>query len=454
MDQLVDQMTAYATEMSYEELPPEVVDRTKRLILDSVGCALGAFPSPPATIARAMAEETGSNTPATVLVGGQKTSPDLAAFANGVMIRYLDYSDVYWKAGVCHPSDMLGPTLAVADALHADGKSTILGTVLGYELLCSLVDSVAVRERRGWDQAIYGVISAAALAGKLLGLDREQMGHAISLAISSHLTVGQVRGGEISHWKGCSVANASRNAVFSAMLAAKGMTGPDQVFEGQSGFFNATGGAFELLPFGGKEEPFRIMDVRVKPYPSGYPSHTAIEAAMQIHPKLNSTDDIKEIRVQASRGGMGYASDESRWKPETRESADHSLPFTVAMALMEGGVEIRHFDEGYFKRPGVRALMQKVRADLSEECERAGTMAMLTIVDVELNSGELLSGRSAFDLARAQSYLTDEGQEHKFRPMAEALLPEEQVDRLLEQLRGLEQVGDIGEVLALTVPPG
>ncbi|MQF83063.1 MmgE/PrpD family protein, partial [SAR202 cluster bacterium AD-802-E10_MRT_200m] len=357
MDRLVDQLTDYAMGLSYEDLPGDVLTRAKKLTLDSIGCSFGAYDSPPAEIARRICSSVSCPKPAMVLGGGQETTPDLAAFANGIMIRYLDYSDVYWSTGVCHPSDMLGPVLAVADSLRVDGKSTILGTVLGYEILCCLVDSEAVRDRRGWDQAVYGGIAAAVVASKLLQLSAIQMKHAVSLAASSHLTVGQVRSGEISHWKGCSVANASRNAVFSALLAAEGMTGPDQVFEGRTGVFNATGGRFELLPLGGEQNLYRMMSVRVKPYPSGYPSHTAIEAALKVRTQIPEIDQIEKINIRAAKGGMGYASDASRWSPETRESADHSLPFTVALALLEGSVEIRHFKDEYFKLPIVRKLM-------------------------------------------------------------------------------------------------
>lgn len=453
MDRLVDQLTDYALNLSYDDLPIEVITRTKKLILDSIGCSFGAYDSLPAVIARKICSSVSCSNPAAVLVGGQSTTPDLAAFANGVMIRYLDYSDVYWNTGVCHPSDMLGPVLAVADSLHLDGKSTILGAVLGYEILCGLVDSEAVRARRGWDQAVYAGIAAAVVAGKLMGLNSAQMKHAISLAASSHLTVGQVRSGEISHWKGCSVANASRNAVFSSLLASEDMTGPGYIFEGPSGVFNATGGRFELLPLGGGQEPYRIMNVRVKPYPSGYPSHTAIEAALTVRSQLPEIDQIEEIRIQAAKGGMGYASDESRWNPETRESADHSLPFTVVLALLEGSVEIRHFEEEYFKTAAIRNLMSKVTAELSEECERAGAQAMMTIVDVKLASGRSFSAKAQFNLLDAESHFSDGNQEAKFVPLAKSLMPVTQIDDLLSRIRNLEHLSDTHEVLTLTIPP-
>ncbi|MFQ5803729.1 MAG: MmgE/PrpD family protein [Candidatus Methylomirabilales bacterium] len=456
MDRLVDKLTSYALDLSYDDLPQDVVARTKHIILDSVGCALGAAPSPPATIARTMAAEVSSASPATVMVGGQKTSPDLAAFANGIMIRYLDYNDTYTSKGTCHPSDMLAPTLAAVDSVRGGGKATILGMVLGYEILCGLTDSGAMERGCGWDQATYGILSASVVAAKLLGLNQEQMRHAISLAVSSHLSVEQIRRGQISHWKGCAVANASRNALFCAILAAKGMTGPNDIFEGPGGYFNATGGPFEMPPFGGRGGPFRIMTARVKPFPSGYFSQSAIEAVLELRSKIRSVEAIKEVRVQTFPSGYyAMGSDESRWKPDTRESADHSLPFVMAMALIEGGLAISHYDQEYYKKPETRALMGRIKISVGEEPERAWPEVPLNIVDIEVNTGEIHSTKVAYHRGHFKRLMTDADQERKFRPMAEeyAKLPKEQVDRLLDRLRNLEQVQEIGEMLALTVRP-
>lgn len=459
MDRIVDSVASYAVDLSYDDLPKEVVARTKHLILDSVGCALGASPSPPAAIARAVAQGVKSDTPATIMVSGQKTSPDLAAFANGSMIRYLDYNDTYTGKGTTHPSDMLAASLAAAECAHGDGKAAILGMVLGYEILCGLTDNGAMQQGPHgpiWDQATYGVISAAVLAARLMGLQKEQMAHAISLAVSSHLSLGQIRVGQISHWKGCAVGNASRNALFCAMLAAKGMTGPNYIFEGPCGFFKATGGPFEMLPFGGKGGDFRIMTARVKPYPSGYFSQSAIEAVLELRPKISSLLDVKQIRLETFPSGFQMmGSDASRWFPDTRESADHSLPFVMAMALMEGDVKIRHYDEEHYKRPDVRAVMAKIKVAVGDESVKAWPEVPLNVLHVELSNGQTLTAKVAYHLGHYKRLMTDEQQERKFRPMAEeyAKLPTAQVDRLLDRLRNLEQVKDIGEVLALTVAP-
>jgi 2-methylcitrate dehydratase len=453
-DRILKHLCDYALKLSYHDLPQEVIGRAKHIVLDTVGCALGGAESPPAKIARAAASEITSAVPSTVMISDQKTSPDLAAFANGVMIRYLDFNDTYAGSPTCHPSDLLAPVLAVVDAKNGDGKDVIVGMVLGYEVLCGLIDAGA-NERGGiWDQSTYGVIAAAVAAAKLFGHTREQMTNAISLAVTSHISLEQIRRGQISHWKGCAVANASRNAVFCAMLAGKGMTGPEEVFEGKAGFFISTGIRFEIRPFADSADAYRIMKARVKAFPSGYFSQSAIEAILNLRSQIADLDAIKEIRLQTFPAGYEVmGSGEANWRPETRESADHSLPFVMAVALMEGSVELRHYDQMYYKRPDVRALMQKIKVRIGEEPVAAWPEVPLSIVEVELRSGKVLSTKVAYHLGHFKRLMTDEEQERKFRPLAEPLLPKKQIDDLLACLRRLDQIERVGELIALTVAP-
>ncbi len=452
VDRILNHLCEYALKLTYRDLPQEVIRRTKHIVMDTVGCALGGAESPPAKIARAAASEITSAIPSTVLISGQKTSPDLAAFANGVMIRYLDFNDTYAGSPTCHPSDLLAPVLAVVDARNGSGKDVILGTVLGYEVLCGLIDAGSKERGRIWDQSTYGVIAAAVVAAKLFGHTKEQMAHAISLAVASHISLEQIRRGQISHWKGCALANASRNAVFCAMLAAKGMTGPEEVFEGKAGFLSSTGIRFEIRPFADSADTYRIMKARLKAFPAGYFSQSAIEAIVNLRSQITDLDDIQEIRLQTFPAGYEVmGSGEANWQPETRESADHSLPFVMAVALMEGNVETRHYDQMYFKRPEVRALMQKIKVGIGEEPVAAWPEVPLNIVDVEMKSGKVLSTKVAYHLGHFKRFMTDEEQERKFRPLAEPLLPKRQINDLLVCVRRLDEVEQISELISLTV---
>src|SRR5919106_2454962 len=453
-DRILNHLCDYALKLSYRDLPQEVIGRTKHIVMDTVGCALGGAESPPAKIARGSAAEITSAVPSTVLVSGRKTSPDLAAFANGVMIRYLDFNDTFAGSPTCHPSDLLAPVLAVVDATNGSGKDIILGMVLGYEVLCGLIDAGAKERGRNWDQSTYGVIAAAATAAKLFGHTREQMANAISLALTSHISLEQIRRGQISHWKGCALANASRNAVFCAMLAAKGMTGPEEAFEGKAGFLNSTGIRFEIKPFADSAESYRIMKARLKAFPSGYFSQSAIEAILNLRSQIPDLDDIKEIRLQTFPAGYEVMdSGEANWKPKTRESAHHSHPCVMAFALMEGKLEFRHYEQTYYKRSDVRALMQKIKVRIGEEPVAVWPEVPLNIVDVEMESGKVLSTKVAYHLGHFKRFMTDEEQERKFRPLAEPLLPKRQIDDLLACLRRLDNVEQISELISLTLAP-
>ena len=444
MERLTDQIVSFSQELSFADLPPAVVARAKDLVLDAVGWALGAISSPPALIAQAMAATVSSTTPATVMGTGRQTSPDLAAFANGVMIRYLDYN----------PSDLISAVLASTEAAEGDGRSAVVGTVLAFEVLYALADSrhdgyAAETGWARWDPATRTAVASAAVAARQLGLSREQAGHAVSLATVSHLTLGKVRRGQLSHWKGSATANASRNAVFCALLAARGMTGPSPVFEGPNGFFEAVGTAIDFQPT--PSGTYRIMDAHVKSVPAGFYGQGAAEAAAELRAKIPHLDAVTGIRILTSpHGAQAMGTDISRWRPETRETADHSLPFVVAMTFMEGRLEIRHFDEELYKRPDVREFMAKVQVIASDELAQAPERLSFTEVAVETQSGDVHTARVARPLGHPERPMADEDYERKFRSLAQPVLPDERIVRLLAALRDLEHAEDVGAVIALT----
>ena len=251
MDRILDYLSDYVTSLDYNQIPTDAVEKTKGLIVDTIGCALGGYDSFPSQVAVELAQTVTAKRSATVLVNGHSTTPDLAAFANGVMIRYLDFNDGYTSIDSGHPSDAIAAVLPLAEMRHATGREFIASTVLAYETFCRLCDAVEVRNR-GYDHVTLGVISAGVGAARALGLDKEKTAEAISLSLVPNVSLHQTRIGTVSMWKGCAFANASRNAVFAAQLAEKGLTGPADIFDGREGFGKViTGDLIELAPFGG-----------------------------------------------------------------------------------------------------------------------------------------------------------------------------------------------------------
>jgi 2-methylcitrate dehydratase len=239
---LAETLARYATELRYEDLPEDVIRIARRAILDTIGCAFGGYAAGPSKIAIKLASEVSSRQAATVLIGGIKTSPDLAAFANGTMIRYLDFNDAFVSLthGAGHPSDTIAALLTSAEFTARSGRDLVTATVLAYEVFCKIAD-VFDYLGNGIDHSTITGIAAVVGAGRLMGLTAQQMVHAIGITVGGNTATRQGRADELSNWKAFAAADACRKAIFAAQLAQGGMTGPSQIFEGRYGFFKVMG---------------------------------------------------------------------------------------------------------------------------------------------------------------------------------------------------------------------
>lgn len=453
MTTIVEQLSHYAAALRYEDLPREVVYHARRLIIDTIGCALGGFDSRPSRIARDVAGTVSSTRPATVLVSGQRTSPELAAFANGVMIRFLDFNDGYTSTGESgHPSDSIAAVLAAAELMGRSGKDVITATVLAYEVFCRICDQADLKPL-GFDHVTVGGMASTAAAARLFGLPEKTIAEAFNLGIAPNIALYQTRIGAVSMWKGCAYANASRNALFAAMLAARGMTGPSPIFEGVGGYFKAvTRAPFRLPALGGREHPFKILECSIKRYPLGLYSQTVVQAALEAREKIRSAEEIAEVRIQTLGTAVRLmAGDPEKWAPATRETADHSMPYTVAVALIHGAVEERHFDAQYLHDPGIRALAKRVKVEVSEEANRRMPEAMLCNLTLVTKSGTAHTAVVEYHKGHYRNPMSDTEVEAKFRKLAGSVLAPDRVDRLLEVLWKMEDVRDAGEIVRLTV---
>jgi 2-methylcitrate dehydratase len=450
MDRIVADLSDYTAALTFEELPAEVVHHAKRMLIDTLGCAIGGFSSEPSRVARSLAEAVSSQQPATVLGSGQQTSLDLATFANGVMMRYLDFNDGYTSKESGHPSDAIAAVLSPAEVVHGSGKAVITATVLAYEVFCRLCDAVCVRDR-GFDHVTLGVIASTLGAAKAMGLSQSQITQALNLSLAANLALYQTRIGDVSLWKGCAFANASRNAVFAVLLAAKGLTGPSPIFEGRGGFFNAVSHApFALAPFGGRAQPFKILECSIKHFPLGLYSQTVADAILEVRQRLPQIEDIQEVTIETLQTAINImAGDAEKWHPTNRETADHSMPYTAAVALMYGTIEPRHFGEDYWRNPQLLALVQKVKVRVSDEANRRAPEAMLSTVDVVTTAGQHYTAEVPYHRGHYKNPMSDQEIEAKFRALAQDVLTPARTAALLESLWHLEQVEDIGQVIRL-----
>ena len=448
MPTVAEKLSSYAVGLRYDDLPPEVVHQAKRLIIDTLGCAVGGYDSEPVRVAREMAATVTSKQPATVLVSNGASSPDLAAFANGVMIRFLDFNDGYTSKESGHPSDSIAATLSCTEVANGGGRRLLTSTVLAYEVFCRICDAVDVKPH-GFDHVTVGCIASILGASKALDLSQEQTTQAINLGIAPNLALYQTRIGDVSMWKGCAYANASRNAVFAAMLAQRGLTGPSPIFEGAGGYFTAVSrGPFQLEPFGGNGQPFKIMECSIKRFPLGQYSQTVVQAALEVRAQLPDVNDIAEINVSTLQTAVNImAGDPEKWRPANRETADHSMPYTAAVALMYGEVGQQHFNDEYLKNQALLDLVAKVKVSVSEEANRMAPEAMLCNVEVVTKSGQRYSAQVDYHKGHYKNPLTDAEVEAKFRSLANGVIPQARTDALRERRWRLEEVEHIGEVI-------
>jgi 2-methylcitrate dehydratase len=367
---------------------------------------------------------------------------DWAAFANGCLIRYLDYNDTYLSKEPAHPSDNISAALAVAEAENSSGGEFIVAVALAYELQCRFCDATSLRAR-GWDHVTYGAFSTALAAARLMRLDPERTRHALGIAGVASAALRQSRVGELSHWKGCAFANAARHGVFAATLAREGMTGPSPIFEGEKGFQSLVSGPFEVQvgTWGNKREGhFMILNTSIKFWPAEYHSQSAIEAALKLRSQVGDMAQVESVLVESHDAAVDIiGSEPEKWHPTSRETADHSLPYIVAVAFMDGEVATRQFEPARFTDPELLTLVQRVKVQRNAVLSARYPHAAGNLVTVRLLDGRTLSECVDFPRGHAQNPLSDAEVDAKFLALAGPRLGRERADAVLHWLWRLDE---------------
>jgi 2-methylcitrate dehydratase len=448
---LAETLTRYAANLKYEDIPEDVVRIARRTILDTIGCAFGGYDAGPSKIAIKLAGETTAKQPATVLISGVRTSPDLAVFANGVMIRYLDFNDAFVSLthGAGHPSDTIAALLSSAELNGRSGRDLVTATVLSYEVFCKIAD-VFDYLGNGIDHSTITGMAAVVGAGKLMGLTPEQMVHAIGITVGGNTATRQGRSDALSNWKAFAAADACRKAIFSLQLAQNGMTGPNKVFEGSYGFFKVMGKKPVEPPQLG--EPFGIRRAFTKRFPLGQFSQTVAQAAVEVRPFFENADEIAEVGIHVSHSAIKIMADSpEKWKPATHETADHSIPYAAGLVLMYGNIAPEYYEDPYLHDARLLDLVSRIKVEPSEEADRTENEFSLCEMEVVLKSGARKTARVEYHRGHFKNPMTDAEMEEKFSLMAQKHLPADRVDNLLQLLRGIENQPQVSKLIAATL---
>jgi len=438
----------YADSLRVADLDSATIERTKVHLLDSLGCGLAAFKEGTVSAVRELAFASGGNA-ATIIGTKRRAALEWAAFANAAGVRADDINDVYVGRGTGHPSDNIAACLTAAEAAGSLGAEFLLSIALAYEIECRLLDAVYL-DSRGWDHPNYALISSALAAGRLMKLSPERLAEAVNIALSGHLGMNQTRLGALSNWKGLAGPDAARNAVFAVQLARAGITGPSPIFEGEAGFFKQVSGPLDIdtAGFGGRGKRFKIHDCFIKSYPAQAQTQTAIPAAAKIAQAAGDLTRIRAIEVKSTHMGWLMAgSMPERWAPTTSETADHSLPYIVARAMLDGTITTASYALEALRDPKAAALMKliTVREDATMTAlvpRQSPNSVTATLVDGRVITERVddLPGFIGRPMQRADA-------EAKFERNAKAILKPAQIQRISDAVWSLERANSVGPLI-------
>jgi 2-methylcitrate dehydratase len=451
MPSISQELAEFVYNMRYEDLPHEVVHEAKRFLLDSFGCALAAIHNDDMKAMHRFTERLGGTQEATVIGSGLRTNCSNAALMNGLLIRALDYNDIYWEQDPSHPSDLLGAALASAEANGKSGRDLLLATVIAYELemrWCHAAEP-GIREV-GWHHASLTQFVSPLVAGCLYDLDIEQLVAAVGISGSSHFTLGGVVAGHLTNMKNTADPLAAQAGVIAAMMAKEGYEGPVEVIEGKEGLTevlsNVKWNLDELTKNLGTE--YLITSCSYKAFPTEALTHQPISAALQLcrEQKL-SHKDVEKILVETTTRGADILSDPSKYQPDTKETADHSLPYVVAVAVVDGNVLPESFHDEKLHDPAIRELLPRIEVVADDEIDRLFPRTKRARVTITTTQDQSFTAETDFAKGSPQDPMTDEDVIAKFKANVSRALSASKSETLVDSIFNLDECEDVGALM-------
>jgi 2-methylcitrate dehydratase len=386
----VEQLADFVVQASFTDLSAVAVRELKIRVLDSLGCALGALDQGPMPQLKLQIEDFGGRELCS-LIGGNKTAPDRAAFYNGALVRYLDYNDSYLaKKETCHPSDNLAAVLAASEYMKGSGRDFLGALAVAYQVQCRLSEAAPVRSR-GFDHTTQGAYAVAAGVSKALNLDAQPTAHAIAISGASFNALRVTRTGLLSNWKGLAYPNTGFGATHATFLAMRGITGPLEVFEGNKGFMQTITRPFDID--WSKEHLDCVPRTILKRYNAEVHSQSCIECVLELRKESGiAPQDITKIDVDVfdvAYNIIGGGEEGSKRSVTTKEEADHSLPYILAVALLDGQVGPAQYAPERVRATDVQQLLAKVFVKPSVEFSGAFPREMPCRIRIHLKNGRI-----------------------------------------------------------------
>jgi 2-methylcitrate dehydratase len=437
------QIAEFAVNLKYDDLPEKVVKEVKRYLYDSVGCAYGGYHTRDVNILRDIYRNMGGKNEATLIGFGDRIPAVNATLINSLMIRALDFNDIYWKEDPSHPSDLIPAALSTGEMVDASMKEVIVAVVLGYEFEQRLCEFAVpgVRERK-WHHATLTQFVSPIVAGKMLALTVDQMVNAIGIGGSHNHTIGCPTAGKLTMMKNTVDPMAVQSGVMAALMAAKGYTGTEVVFEGKEGFMDVfgPGWAREKLT-GNLGENFKILECSMKAFPTEALTHTHITAALKVVKENSiSYDQIEQVTVTTIARARDILFDPHKYRPDSRETADHSLPYCIAAALVDHKITTRTFSDEKMRDERIWKVIDKIKGEASEEFEKMFPAKQPSKVVVKTTDGGEYSEYLEYPKGDPREPMTMEDLEGKFNSLsADLLTPDKQI-KIRERVSSSEMI--------------
>ncbi len=445
-------MSRWAAGLEFKDLSPEAVYQSKRFLLDSFGCALGGYQQHDVKIALEVLDEIAGPGASTVIGTGERVDPVSASLANALMIRCMDYNDIYWKQDPSHPSDIFPAALSCCERQGSDGKELIVGLVLGHEFEMRLCEAAfpGIRER-GWHHATLTAFVSPIVAGRALRLPYEQIQHAIGISASRHCTLGAVTAGKLTMMKNTVDPMATQSGVLAALLAARGYSGPEHVIDGKEGLTHVFKPDWKLeLLTEGLGDSWRITQCGMKAFPTEALTHTPISAVLDLVKRNDlHPEQVAKIQIRSLARAADILSDPSKYDPRTKETADHSLPYVIAAALVVRQVTPAQFTMEKIMDAKIRAQLKKIEVVADPEIEKVFPALQRVIVNIDTTDGRSFHKQLDYPKGDPRNPLTDQEVEEKFAALADGVLSKGAQQRVKDAIWNLERVGSVSELMAL-----
>jgi len=451
-DTITATMARWATDLTYSDLGEQAIHEAKRYLLDSLGCAFGGYRQEDARIALAVLQEIGGAGNATVIGSGAKTDPVSASLANALMVRVMDYNDIYWQQDPSHPSDIIPAAMACGERVGRNGNDLTVGIVLGHEFEMRLCEAAfpGIRER-GWHHATLTAFVSPIVASRMLGLTWEQCQHAIGISASRHCTLGAVTAGKLTMMKNTVDPMATQSGVLAALLAEKGYTGPEHVIDGKEGLAHCYGPEWKLeVLVDGLGESWRIERCGMKAFPTEALTHAPISAVLEIVIENDLAPEVVEkVHIRSLARAADILADPSKYDPRSKETADHSLPYVIAAAVADRQVTPAQFEQDKIMDPRIREQLNKVEVVADPEIEKLFPKLQRVIVTIYTTDGREFTKQLDYPKGDPRNPLTDQEVEEKFDALAAPVLSDEARKRIKDAVWSLEKVGSVSELMDL-----